>query len=54
MSYNFRRLIPIAALALATLLGGCVVVPERPFYRHAMYSPAGMVYGGEWGHRHYY
>jgi hypothetical protein len=32
MSRTLRRLMPVAALCLATLLGGCVVVPEHPGY----------------------
>jgi hypothetical protein len=32
MSRKFGRFIPIAALCLATLLGGCVVVPAHPYY----------------------
>jgi hypothetical protein len=32
MSRTLRRFMPIAALCLATLLGGCVVVPEHPGY----------------------
>ena len=36
MSHTIRRfLIPIAALCLATLVAGCVVVPER----HRAYGP---------------
>jgi hypothetical protein len=35
MSRTLRRFMPVAALCLATLLGGCVVVPER----HAYYAP---------------
>ena len=41
MSRNVRRLIPVAALALATLLGGCVVVPGHGYYGHP--------YWGGWG-----
>jgi hypothetical protein len=34
MSRMLRRLMPVAALCLATLLGGCVVVP----YGHGWYG----------------
>ncbi len=44
MSNTFRRLIPVLALCLATVLGGCVIVPER----HAYYVPGPVVVGG-WG-----
>src|ERR1700677_4282731 len=45
MSRGIRRFMPIAALCLATLLGGCVIVPER----HAYYAPGPVVWGGGWG-----
>jgi hypothetical protein len=32
MSRKFCRFMPIAALCLATLVGGCVVVPEHHGY----------------------
>jgi hypothetical protein len=32
MSRKLRRFMPIAALCLATLVGGCVVVPEHHGY----------------------
>jgi hypothetical protein len=35
--HTLRRFIPIAALCLATLLGGCVVVPEGG-YRHGWHG----------------
>jgi hypothetical protein len=44
MSRTFHRFIPVAALCLATLLGGCVIVPER----HAYHAPGPVVWGG-WG-----
>jgi len=37
MSRTLRRLMPIVALCLATLVGGCVVVPEH----HGWYAPWG-------------
>ena len=37
MSRTLRRFMPIAALCLATLLGGCVVVPEGG-YRNGWYG----------------
>jgi len=44
MSRTLRRFMPVAALCLATLLGGCVVVPER----HAYYAPGPVVVGWGW------
>jgi hypothetical protein len=41
MSRKIRRSLPILALCLATLLGGCVVVPGPPGY-----------YGPHWGWGH--
>lgn len=35
MSRFFRLTVPVAALCIATLLGGCIVVPDRGYYRPA-------------------
>lgn len=32
MSKTLRRCLPLAVLCIAMLLGGCVVVPARPYY----------------------
>ena len=45
MSHTIRRFIPIAALCLATLVAGCVVVPERRAYGPAVYVPGPVVWG---------
>jgi len=42
MSRAYRHFMPIAALCLVTLLGGCVVVPDGG-YRHGWYG-----YGHGW------
>jgi hypothetical protein len=34
MSRGIRRLLPVAALCLATLLGGCVIFPEHYGHGH--------------------
>ena len=41
MSQGFRRFVPVIALCLTTLLGGCVIVPEH----HAYWGGPG------WGYR---
>ena len=41
MVRTVRRLIPAAALAMAALVGGCVIVPEsgyRPYHGHGHYG----------------
>ena len=47
MSRTLRRFMPIAALCLATLVGGCVVVPEGPGYYGHGYGHG--YYGHGWG-----
>jgi hypothetical protein len=42
MSRGIRRFMPILALCLATLLGGCIIVPER----HGYYAPGPVFWGG--------
>ena len=57
-SLRHRRLLPLAALALAALLGGCVY-PAYPgygygggYYGGPYYGGGGVVaYGGGWGWR---
>jgi hypothetical protein len=47
-----RWRLPLAALALAALLGGCVAYPAYPGYGYygAPYYPGGVVaFGGGWG-----
>ncbi len=47
--------LPVVALALSTLLGGCVVYPEGGYGRGygAAYYPAPVVaYEGGWRHHH--
>ena len=51
MSHLLRRVVPVAALCFATLLGGCVVVPERRAHVPSVYVPGPVVVGG-WGWRH--
>jgi hypothetical protein len=45
MSRTIRHFMPIAALCLATLLGGCVIFPERG------YDGGHPHWGGGWGWR---
>jgi len=54
MSRFFSRGLPVVALGLATLLGGCVVVPGRPYYGYGgpvVVAPAPVVAVGGWGWR---
>ncbi len=39
MHRAIRRILPVVALGLATLLGGCIIAPERGGWGH-----------GWWGH----
>jgi hypothetical protein len=43
MSQVFRRVVPVIAICMATLLGGCVVVPENR-----------CCWGPGWGWHHHY
>lgn len=45
MSHTLRRILPIAALCVATLLGGCVVYPAPGYYGHAYHDHG---YRGGW------
>jgi hypothetical protein len=53
---RFRVLLPLAALGLAALLGGCVAYPAYPAYSYdggyygTPYASGGVVaFGGGWG-----
>ena len=49
-------LLPLFAIGLATMLGGCVLFPDDYGYgRGGGYYRGGYGggYGGGWGHRHY-
>jgi|tagenome__1003787_1003787.scaffolds.fasta_scaffold17432548_2 hypothetical protein len=50
MSRLLRRALPIAALCVSTLLGGCIVDPGYGGYRHGWYGHDRGGWGG-WGHR---
>ena len=53
MTIRFRRLLPIAAIGLAALLGGCVAYPAYPAYGYGYgYGYPAPYYGGAyvgWG-----
>ena len=52
MSQFSRRAVPVIALCMAALLGGCVVVPERRgHYRGSDVYVPGPVFAGGW-YRH--
>ncbi len=56
-SLRLRWLMPLGALTLATLLGGCYAYPAYPgygyygggYYGAPYYGGAVVVYGGGWG-----
>jgi hypothetical protein len=47
MFRSIQRLVPIAAIGLVMLLGGCVFYPEGG-YRHGGYGPGWGWHGGGW------
>jgi hypothetical protein len=49
--FHLRRMLPLAALGLAAMLGGCVVYPAYPGYGYGYPSPyyGGAYYTGGWG-----
>jgi hypothetical protein len=51
-SCTWRNVPPLAALALAGLLGGCVVYPDYPAYRYPApyYGGPYVGVGGGWHH----
>ena len=49
---RLRTILPVVALGLATLLGGCVVYPAYPAYGYGYAAPGyygGVYYGGDYG-----
>ena len=46
-SYRLRCLLPLAALALASVLGGCVY-PAYGYYGDGYYYGRPYAYGGDW------
>jgi hypothetical protein len=46
-----RLMLPLAALGLAAMLGGCVVYPAYPAYGYGYPAPyyGGVYYGGYYG-----
>jgi len=60
-SFRLRALLPVGALALATLLGACVAYPGYPeyaynggYYGGPAYSTGVVVAGGGWDYRRPY
>jgi hypothetical protein len=51
---RFAALLPVLALGLATLLGGCVVYPASPGYGYQPYYPGPVVGFGGWGGEHHH
>ena len=43
---RLRSLLPVAALLLAGMLGGCIIYPDHGYHHHGYYYGGG--YGGGW------